>query len=367
VWRLVLVATVTACNSLFGIHDLPRDGDAQTGDARDCFGRGALVVCLTARPTAPVSLPTDVDTDSSLCEVDDIAGTPCCVLAGTSIATTADVRAHGSRPLVLVATGDLHVDHVLDASSHAGAPNGPAADMCVSGSGSTGGGSVGGGGGGGGSFGSSGGAGGNGQGGATPAGTAAAPATPPTVLRGGCAGGAGGNGNNTSGSGGAGGAGGGVVYLVAGGTISIDGTVNASGAGGGGGDVNKGGGAGGGAGGMIVIDGAALAGAGAVFANGGGGGGGADMGTRGGTGGESSAPALAGTGGIGSGSQSPPPACGSGPGCGGNGAAGTLGAQQGGQDVTGAGGGGGGGGLGYVLLPPELSFATVSGVLSRSW
>ena len=384
-WRLVFVATLTACNSLFGIHDLPADGatgsdSAGSGDASLCYGRGALAFCVSAAPTQPVALPDDIDTDTStLCQTVDVGGVRTCVIAATSMTTTLDVRAHGSRPLVLLASADLTIPATLDASSHnASAGNqgqtGPGVastvgqpNNCASGNGGNGGASIGGGGGGGGSFGSAGGTGGTGQGTMTPGGSVGAKATPPTTLRAGCAGGNGGDGSNTPGSDGPGGPSGGVVYLVAGGAITIDGAIDASGAGGEGGNVNKGGGGGGGSGGMIVVDGASIAGTGSIFTNGGGGGAGADMGTHGGAGADPTSATMAAAGGTPGNGVS----CGSGPGCGGNGAAadptGQAAAQNGQADVTGAGGGGGGGGLGYVLLPPNVSFTTTSGTISHVW
>src|SRR5207245_913596 len=78
-------------------------------------------------------------------------------------------------------------------------------------------------------------------------GTAGTAVTPPSPLRGGCRGGRGGAGL-LGGTRTPGGDGGGAIYFVAGGTIMISGTIDASGRGGGAGAIGNGGAGGGGGG-----------------------------------------------------------------------------------------------------------------------
>jgi hypothetical protein len=178
------------------------------------------------------------------------------------------IRFRGARPLVLLATNSITVlpEGTLDVSSFrndvgaggntgecsaaiAGLPN---LSLSLT---------AGAGGGGGAGFGTPGGN------GAAPDGGAGGSTTALTQIRGGCKGASGGT--SSSGAGGEGGNGGGAVYMIAGTSITIDGTVKANGAGGSG-APNKAGGGGGGSGGLIGLDAPALAISGTMFANGGG-------------------------------------------------------------------------------------------------
>jgi len=225
-----------------------------------------------------ISGVTDVDTDSStMCDQHNDQKLAFCVLATTrlTIPSGQTIRAHGARPVVLVSTTSITLAGTVDVSSNrlasaqargAGASPSDCGFMAMPPEGQ-----------GGGYGGSFGGKGGDGEPVGTTTGSVAAPAfaIPPTALRGGCPGADGAN------AGGRGGDGGGAVALIAGLSIQLDGTVNASGAGGRGAPASKRGGGGGGSGGMIVIDAPLIESAGTAFANGGGGG-------QGGVGGASS-------------------------------------------------------------------------------
>jgi hypothetical protein len=169
-----------------------------------------------------------------------------------------------------------------------------------------------------------------------------APAAPSKILRGGCPGGKGGIGTGTTRT--LGGPGGGAIYLVARGTLTINGAIDASGAGGNGGSSTKAGGGGGGSGGMIVIHAGtiALGANGAVAANGGGGGGGGGVAAGGSDGDDpiGNFPLM-----VASGGQFAM----MGAVRGGDGAAGATPAKEG-SDSAGGGGGGGGGGLGQIRV-----------------
>jgi hypothetical protein len=326
------------------------------GSASLCFGTGIVSECFTKPPTGDLLLDGPIDTDSaSPC---DSGFTTACVVAAQTVEVSGTVRATGSLPLVIVATATLDVaagstldvSSLVDGTAGAGAtgntcPAGQPADD--------------GGGGAGGSFGTSG---GNGGGGDNPGGKPG-PTSTATSLRGGCPG----QGSNANTSGGAGG---GAVYLIAGGTISIAGSVDASGAGGLGGSGQiipglGGQGLGGGAGGLVGLDApmVVITASGQVFANGGGGGGGAggDVGGAGGPGGDPTSATVQATGGSGGSSEDPD----GGGGAGGQGAAGghnngNNGNPGGPDDGT---GGGGGGGLGVILVYGTLDSG---GVLSPS-
>ncbi len=222
-----------------------------------------------------------------------------CVIVGESITIPGNstVTVVGGKRLILLATQSMTIDGTLDASSRRTAP-GPAADSgpCQTTFTNAMDGGFGGGGGWGGSLGGTGNNGGTGA--RSGIGGIAAPPGIAVELTGGCPGGTGG-GNGLGAGGGARGRGGGAVLLIAGQTLTISGTVNASGSGGGGGDGGAagggGGGGGGGSGGMIVLDATTVATPGQCFANGGGGGEGSDV-IGGGDGGESGSPTSAGRG-----------------------------------------------------------------------
>lgn len=187
------------------------------------------------------------------------------------------VRVTGMRGLVLVATAELRVEGLIDASASGGTP-GAGGYPASNGPGEGGDGIAAGGnydtGAAGGSFGTRGGAGGPTSANVTAGPTGANPYGGPMLpmLFGGS-----GGGNSSPATCGAGGAGGGVVQLTAP-TIVISGVVRANGGGGQGGREclmgEAGSGAGGGSGGAIFVEATVLDGAGGLYATGGGGGGG---------------------------------------------------------------------------------------------
>jgi hypothetical protein len=337
-------------------------------DAQVCFGTGIVAVCLAHAPTAPftVNSSTNIVTDdTSACTATVSGATTYCVIAATTITINSTLRATGTRPLVLIASDSITVSApsgVIDVGSHralnpsVGA--GGTSSLCGiqgtapnSNNGSSGGGA-------GGSFASQGGVGGAGGGnnggtlGGT-GGTAGAIAIPPD-LRGGCRGQDGAGGNTFRG---AGGEAGGAVFLIAGNTIEVEGSILATGEGGLPASSNEAGGGGGGSGGMIGFDAPAITGNGLVLANGGGGGGGASTGSSGLAGLEptSTAAALGGGGGANIG------------GVGGNGSAvgssaadsaGNGGNNNVGNGALRGGGGGGGGGAGLIKALSAANFTT---------
>jgi len=346
-----------------GGTDAPTAVDAPV-DAITCVGAGVFEVCPGGAATGPVTLSGTLDTDGAMCASTQLwtsAGqTVSCFIVGTTV-TVQNVVVTGSRPLVIVATGELDVAGHLDAASHVATTTpteGPGAlnpgtcgtfgapAMAIPAGGGAGA-----------SFEQAGGAGGNGgaaNNAANAGGTTYAPflATPPGTLRAGCRGQTGGAGQ---GSGGGGGFGGGAVYLAAGVRIGLGASaiVNASGAGAGEAGKNAGGG-GGGSGGMILLHAPSftIASGAIVVANGGSGstGGnntGAGTGTRGNdpdpTNPMAAAPGPTGAGGAG-----------------GAGFALDSGAAPGVGGLVNQGGGGGGGGGGYVQSNHDLTGATVS-------
>jgi hypothetical protein len=328
--------------------------EKMTADAESCFGpaTGNFTICLGPGYTNPfptsaydVQAMSSFDTgeDCTFTQPQDSGLPPLCVKAATNITISSRLGTKGAPPLVLLATGDIMIaqNGSIDVASHRGVGDGAGTVNCSAGQKAGGSDNNGGGGGAGASYGTIAGNGGTGAGGGGSAGTAD-PATspPPPGLNGACDAGDGGSGGN---GGGTNGNGGGAVYLVAGGTISISGLINASGAGARGGPKPKGGGGGGGAGGMIVLYGhdVTFGSMAVLVANGGGGGGGATMGTDGGAGSDPdpSMPTLVGKGGLKGGPSA---------GAGGNGAFGTTAAETG--DSANDGGGGGGGGAGFIRI-----------------
>ena len=326
----------------------------------NCFGPpGPFEVCLGPGPlpTATVQIPSTFDTtDDPLCRTVQPEGwtaNPACFIVASSITSAAtQMLIVGARPLVLLAIQDITIDHPLALSSQRGGPTGPGATAtsCTGATdGAVGTGTlVGGGGGAGGSLQTHGGAGGAGDSPGASAGPPGAsnPTIPPNLLRAGCPG-------TTGGAlGGAPGLGGGAVYLLAGGSITISSTINASGAGASSGGSGNCGGSGGGSGGTIALFAPTITSTGSIFANGGGGATGGDGGGFKGTpGGDAPLPLVPAAGGAGgSGGQ------------GGSGFAGVVATGNAGQGTApnsgGKGGGGGGGGGGYVLAPNTASLGT---------
>jgi len=318
---------------------------------------GLLGVCLDSAPAEVLASDAEINTGrqlqhecAQLVPQSDGEQTEVCVVAARRIEISSVVRAVGERPLVLLALDEIVVTGELDVGSRQIAPPAGAGYPGCSSSGTTGTASNNGGGGGGGAggtFAAAGGAGGIGASGTAPkAGGAPVAASSLDVVRGGCRGGYGGAGDSGQ-IGGPGGDGGGAVYLIAGRTIRIEGTINASGAGGRP-EQNMalgGGGGGGGSGGLIGLDAPSIviSSTAILVANGGGGGGGGGVVGDGGIGGHSDLtgafPFVAlggaggstngGMGGVGGNAQSP------------TGSAGSSAVN---------GGGGGGGGVGHVVL-----------------
>jgi hypothetical protein len=341
----------SACGS---VGQGPASDASTTDDAGMCFGSSRFAICLASAPTQPltISSPITLDTTSSpLCSA-FIGDGNYCVVAATRLAIDAGVRATGARPLVLLASDSIVIaaGATVDVGSRRARPTGapetgagadPAA--CDLGTGVDGFSS---GGGAGGSFAGRGGPGGSSSGGAvggTPGGVAGAI----TVLRGGCPGQSG----AAELSSGPGGHGGGAVFLIAGTTIEVAGSINAGGEGGGG--RATAGGGGGGSGGLIGFDAPMVTVTGTLVANGGGGGEGADgtgqASARDGADATAITEAVGRAGGVPTGGD------------GGNGSAGAIGGpgKAGGVGTT---GGAGGGGAGLILVPvtANLTFAQVS-------
>ena len=352
--RTALLALLPACG--FSSDSNNGGGKDAMPDAPTCFG-SYIKVCFDSAsntPSTPRVWPDDVDVDTDLiqatsfCDQNNDQKASYCVVTGKGImlAATKTLRAHGSKPLVLLSTMAIDLEGSVDVSSTGSAPetrgageNPQGACMGATAVSAASGGA-------GGSFA---GKGGNGE----PVDTGNLPQPAPAVnefprsLRGGCPGG---NGtlNDIPDTGGAGGSGGGAVAIIAP-SLMFNAKINASGAGGAGGPTGKSGGGGGGSGGMIVLDvpmaGIVRGANGILFANGGGGGeGGAE-------------PPSAAMGQPGSDPAGPMPAAAGGntTNDGGNGGAGSsdilAGATAAGQSGSHGGGGAGGGGAGFIYAP----------------
>lgn len=369
VWRYVGVATVLlaapGCSKLLGIEDFSlapdADIDAPSPDALLCYGQGLAPVCLTSPAMGTRTLDAAIDTDTAGTCSDVIAqtgGPELCVIAAAQISVSATVTVTGSRPLVLLATDTIAVPGVLDVSSRrTPARVGAGANFSGCGAGTaplnT---TSGAGGGAGGTFSLQGARGGDGA----PAGVivnnnGVAPAAmlPVTFVRGGCKGQDGGD--SGASQGGLGGASGGAVYLFAGTTIDVQGSIFASGAGATASALHAGGG-GGGAGGLIGLEAPAINVTGIVAANGANGSGGSGS-TSGG---------VAGTDGATTAYATQPAATSGGAtggGGGGRGAAGAAIATIGGAGstaVNGTAGGGGGGAAGVIYVKGTLTGTQLS-------
>ena len=343
VQRLLLVG-LCGCRSILGIDGAGVAGDAPTDDMRPdgpslCYGTGLLRVCVDTAAVEPRTISTQIlvttDTDCTFV-LPQSGGPDVCVLASTTLAIEAlgEMRAIGSRPLVLLATETILVAGSLDLGSYQQVNPGAGAAICAFSSGLSTGNTQGAGGAAGGSsnagagFGGAGGAGEN-----TNTGGAGLAPFPLSVVRGGCPGGRGGTAQS---SGGLGGAGGGAVYLIAGSSITVSGTINASGAAGGPPGERSGGG-GGGSGGLIGLDSPVIniQQSASVFALGGGGASGGGAVSQGVAGTEASSATIPAGAAVG-----PSP---SGAGGGGSTVMSRAG-KTGGVGMAGGGGGGGGGG-----------------------
>ena len=269
-WYLLAAVMMTGCR-VSDVTYLPGSDSSDGVDAGAridgplCYGSAPFSVCFAAVPTGTIDIATSTTFDTGtglgdgtqlICRTPMSGGAGDCVLAAATITINSPLRAVGTRPLVLVAAESIDVPTSIDVGSHQrttesiGAGSAPG-EACTSGAmpGNSGGGA-------GGSFLGRGGNGGNGASATAGGGVSGMAVSPPTVLRGGCPGQ---NGHAFVGADtGAGGHGGGAVFLIAGKSITVGGTINAGGEGGGGGG-NRGsdpraGGGGGGAGGMIGFD-----------------------------------------------------------------------------------------------------------------
>ena len=352
-WYLLAAVMMTGCRVSDVVY-LPGAGGDDAGadtDGQFCYGSAPFSVCFAAVPTGTINIAmsTTFDTGTGvgngtqlICTTPMSGGAGYCVLAAATITIDAPLRAVGTKPLVLVAADSIDVPTSIDVGSRQpptepiGAGSAPGA-ACTSGEipGNSGGGA-------GGSFLGRGGTGGNGASATAGGGVPGVALDPPKVLRGGCPGQ---NGHAFVGADtGFGGHGGGAVFLIAGNSITVGGTLNAGGAGGGGGG-NRGsdpraGGGGGGAGGMIGLDAPHVMVTGTLIANGGGGGEGNGSANPGGSGMDADSTTAA----AGGGNET----------TGGDGGAGSSGAANSsglsGLNASG-GGGGGGGGAGLILAP----------------
>lgn len=354
-WIVLLVCA--GCNQILGVNDI-KLGDAGTsggdgsGGGSQCItgaGSGALFTpCFTTLPTMDVILVGTIDTDTSnLCSVQKQNGGPdVCVVAGMTVTVQGNLRATGTRPLVLAAVTDLTVMAMLDLTGGTPGAAGANTGDCL-GTAAGGDDAQSPGGGGGGALGAPSASGGAGFAGAT-GGAGTGLITTPTFVRGGCDGKKGGAKGGIAG--GAGGGGGGALYLIAGNSIDVQGagTIAAPGGGGAGGVGGGGGGGGGASGGLVGLDSPGVFVEGTIYANGGGGGGGAGINTNGG---------MGQTGTLGNAAGGSPSGGG---GMGGNGGVGTnapgTGSPPGSNDC---GGGGGGGSIGIVWM--NYTTAGVSG------
>jgi hypothetical protein len=365
---LALVAVIPACG--FAPH-AAGDGGATGGERMGgemmggepappgCHGTGlGVVVCLAQPPLVGLQVlgtrAVDTTLGSQDCEaltgptMDDY-----CVLAGTSVSITGFLYAQGPRPLVIVSLSTLDVGGSIDVASHRSASPqlvGAGGDDPTCGGTQT---TQDTGAGFGGSLGSQGGDGGS----SAPPDGVAGPVIVATALHGGCRGGYG----LTATANGVGGHGGGIVDLIAEGSISVLGSINASGSGGGGAGATNNGGGGGGSGGMIVLDAPLMTfdnGTTAIFANGGGGGGGSSSSTvsTGSNGGDPANYTAGGGGGGGVGAVGGPGSPSGG--LGGDGASAAAEATTGHDGGNGGGNGGGGGGVGIIRVfraPPPAT------------
>jgi hypothetical protein len=308
-----------------------------------CYGSGLVTVCFMAPVTGTITVNTDINTDDpggTVCNTMVDGTNPNCVITGDTITIAANVSVTGSKPLVFVAATSITVNNgvTIDAASHrTPAKIGPSADFASCNAGTA---PAANGGGAGGSFG---GTGGNGGGKSANGGTAGAAIANPATLHGGCPGQAG-SANAAAGHGG------GAIFFIAGSSITVSGTINASGAPGSPGVTGQAGGGAGGSGGLIGFDALTItATGGTIFASGGGGGEASGATTMGGA--PPSEPtattAPPGAGGSTSGGDGGAGAC--------NGAVnGTVGGTG-----TGLGGGGGGGSSGVIKANQTITGGVV--------
>ena len=350
------------------------DGGGTVADACTSFASYLDTCALPAG--APLELDGTFTLDTDTGTLTSVNGSAVPVITTATVATTpgnvevlalvvtdlqlranARLRGEGTRPLVVVARGEIHLEDGSAISVSVGGAG--ARTTCEGGATAGADDGGGGGGGGGGGFGGEGGAGGEGDSdnGRSAGGMAGAADAPSMVLRGGCPGGSGGRGQSGE-LGGVGGLAGGVAYVVSavGIEVGVDAGVAAGGEGGRGGGHHTGfygdaGGGGGGSGGMIVVEAPHIRG-GVLAANGGAGGEGSgnrDSGRAGGDGRFDAMPALPAASNSATGAE------------GGAGGAGTMPTGAAPANVNQGGGGGGGGGVGVIrVVSPDAVITIVS-------
>lgn len=332
---------------------VPHDSslDAPPTDAMYCLGSAGSLFrpCFLARPGGTMTLSSMIDTSMGSPACDPTASNAeVCVVAADSIRIpgTAILNARGARALVLVGASTIFVDGMIDllgrpvflSNPVAGSTLGP----CDAGAAPT---NTTGGGGAGASFVQLG-----ARGGAANMSQGVPGAAIPNIagVRGGCPGQAGATGSGGGANGARGGSGGGAVYLIAGISITVSGTIVVGGGGGAGGaDSARAGGGGGGSGGLIGLDAPAVnVAAGAqLLANGGAGGeGSAGMPPAGMPGQDAFTKDIA-AGGAGANSG----------GDGGNGGHGSVAPVVGLPPGGGGGAGGGGGSTGLIRVIPSTA------------
>lgn len=379
--RVAVVVLLAGCNSILGIESFAPDAaavDDQVLDQSTVDSAPFVPLHLTPETGTPgigdlqladgeidtTALSYGAEVDGVVFEaVAQLGGPELAVLRVRSLVVDGTTVVTGSRPLLIVASGDITISGALDASARRATP-GPGGAQPASGDGQGGDGAHTGlfrdSGGGGAGFGTDGGRGGD--------------ASCPNSMCPPLAGGLGGMGGGDlvallrGGSGGGvpamiacgqatAGAGGGAIQLSTPGSITVlvDGQLVAGGGGGGGGvncmqtGMNWGAGAGGGSGGAIVLQGFMVVVAGTVAANGGAGGSGAGdpsgvgttVGTRGIDGLDGPASGKSATGGTSVGKWSA---------IGGDGGSVTAPPLDGGTDLQDNGNGGGGGGAAGKIL-----------------
>jgi hypothetical protein len=124
-------------------HDGPPSEAGRDIDAPDmqyCYGVAPTMICLASEPTGVTSTfgspaqPLDTDT-STFCRNDVLvpAGNTLCVAAYASVTlgAAANVTLTGSRPLVVIATGDISIAGTIDVASHFPAVKAAAAAVAV--------------------------------------------------------------------------------------------------------------------------------------------------------------------------------------------------------------------------------------------
>ncbi|HEX7842596.1 MAG TPA: hypothetical protein VF469_34220, partial [Kofleriaceae bacterium] len=104
--------------------DAAMPGPGEAGEAGSSLCAGTLVrVCFPAAPTASITLSGHIDIDthtSPICDSRNDRMGEYCVIAGSAVTLALDstLRAHGTKPLVLLSTGALDLFGTIDVSGH---------------------------------------------------------------------------------------------------------------------------------------------------------------------------------------------------------------------------------------------------------